>query len=244
MEKKEPAISIGLNDKPHLLALAKENPVKFREVVQTFTQLAEEAVENDWHTLPEAFGQGKVRLTFADMVKGILHGALDLPELNPEHYPVLKEEVHPLSMLAPRKNYLTGEMQYLNWRDWYKLDPDAPVNQETVATIIRKLLRYYKLVDIEALAWALNTNQIKTFEGLGERNVKLLPIYPALRYQQRVYGNLHSGKYYENVGYFDCGQWIDGNSNECPACQHLTIRHMPPYHVCDFCNAGFKEEDM
>ena len=121
---------------------------------------------------------------------GILRGSLDLKDINPDGYDAIKEEVHPLSMLMPRRDYLNGGIRRYEWRNHFRLPKNAPVNEDTIATIFRKLLRYYKYVNIDDLAYALVNNQIKTFEGLGERNIETLPFVPALRYQQAKFGNL------------------------------------------------------
>lgn len=244
-KEKERFLKIKLDGKPHLENLLKTDKKKAMEVIGTFVELMEEACDPEnaipWVELPERFSK---ELTFRDLIKGILHGALDLRDINPDAYDALKEEVHPLSMLSPRKNYLDGGYRYSNWRAHYRLPDDAPVNQETIAQIFRKLLRYYKYVDVEALAAALINKQVKTFEGLGERSVQTLPFMPALRYQQAHFGDLHVGKFFDDVGFFDCGTWVDGESNECPACQRESIEKLGKYRYCLDCNAGFVDEAL
>jgi hypothetical protein len=237
--------TIKTDGKPHLDALLKSDKKKAMEVIGTFVELMEEACNADnaiaWVDLPEKFSKD---LSFKELVKGILHGSLDLKDITPDAYDAVKEEVHPLSMLSPRKNYLDGGIRYSDWRQHYRLPADAGVNQETVAAIFRKLLRYYRYVNIDALAGALINKQVKTFEGLGERNVKTLPFIPALRYQQAHFGDLHVGKFFDSVGFLDCGTWVDGESRECPACQRKDILKLGKYHYCEACNAGYREESL
>lgn len=231
--------TIKTDDKPHLDRLLREDTEKAKEVIGTFVELMEEAVQNGWHELPQMFTPDG-SLSFRDLVKGILHGSLDLKGINPDVADVLREEVHPLSMLAPRRNYLDGGIRYIDWRKHYRLPPDAEINQETIATIFRRLLRYYRYVDVEALARALINRQVKTFEGLGERNVKVLPFIPALRYQQAKFGDLHVGKFYDDIGAFDCGPLPEDADENCPACKRPDLHAIGDYKVCMACNAGFQ----
>jgi len=230
--------TIKTDDKPHLDHLLRTDKKKGIEVIGTFVELMEEAVANGWHELPQLFSE---KLTFRDLVKGILHGSLDLPDIAPDTYDALKEEVHPLSKLSPRRNFLDGGMRLIEWRNYFRMPPDAEINQETIAQIFRKMLRYTKYVDIQKLAEAHINRQIKTYEGLGERNIQTLPFIPALRYQQAHFGDLHVGKYFDEVGFFNCGEWMGGDSKDCPACKRPDIHIVGQYRVCLACNAGFKE---
>lgn len=230
---------IKTDDKPNLDALLKADKKKALEVLSTFVELMEEAVREGWHELP---GQFSPDLSFKALVKGILHGSLDLRGINQDAYDVLKEEVHPLSMLAPRKNWLEGGVRYADWRKHFRLTPETEINQGTVEMIFRRLLRYYRYVDVEALAHALINRQVKTFEGLGERNVQNLPFMPALRYQQKHFGDLHVGKFFDNIGAFDCGILPQLEDSRCPACKSSAFEDTGEYRLCLSCNAGFKED--
>jgi hypothetical protein len=234
---------IKTDDKPRLEALMKSNPSKAKEVIGTFVSLIEESLDDSnaipWVDLPEKFGGG---LTFPQLIKGILHGALDLQNINPELYDVLKEELHPLSMLTPRKDAMSGATRYHDWRNHFRLSPGTLVNQDAIESIFRKLLRYYKYVNIDDLAGALMYNQIATFKGMGDASVQKLPFYPALRYQKEHMGELHVGKFFDSVGLLDCGEcsenWVH---NTCPACDHETIEDIGTHKMCLSCNAGFRK---
>lgn len=237
--------SIDTADKPHITDLMKSNPKLAKEVIETFVQCMEEAANPTngmaWADLPKKFSED---LSFKELILGILKGSLDLKDINPDAFDAIKEEVHPLSMLMLRRDYLNGGVRRYDWRSHFRLPKDARIDQETIANIFRKLLRYYKYVKVDDLAYALVNNQVKTFEGLGERNVELLPFIPSLRYQQAKFGDLHVGKFFDTVGALDCGMWVD--QDECPACQapandmYVTGK----YHICQNCNAGYKEENL
>jgi hypothetical protein len=234
---------INTADKPKLEALMKSNPAKAKEVIGTFVSLIEESLDESnaipWVDLPEKFGGG---LTFPQLIKGILHGALDLQNINPELYSVLKEEVHPLSMLTARKDALTGQTRYHDWRNHFRLEPGTKVDQEMIETIFRKLLRYYKYIDMDDLAGAIMYNQIATFKGVGDHNVKALPFYPALRYQKETLGELHVGRFIDSIGSLDCGNW-DSQYSGCPACQREEIKEVGKHVICLSCNAGFEKAE-
>lgn len=236
---------ITLKNKPRIKALLEKDKDKGMEVIGTFVSLIEEALDDSnaipWVDLPEKFGGG---LTFPQLIKGILHGALDLKDLNPKAYDVFKEEVHPLSMLMPRKDDMSGEIRYHDWRNHFKMPPNTPVNQDTIETIFRKLLRYYKYVKVDDLAGALMYNQIATFKGLGDHSVQVLPFYPALRYQKEKFGELHVGTFSADIGSLDCGKWMDGDGDKtCPACKTNELVKVAEFDlVCPSCNAGFEIE--
>jgi hypothetical protein len=230
--------TIHLTDKPAISKLLEENPKLGKEVIGLFVSLIEESAQKGWATLPGEFHKD---LSFSDLVRGILRGSLDLPDINPDAYDALKAEVHPLALLSPRKNYLDGGVKLYNWRNHFKLPEGTTVSEETVASIFRKLLRYGKYIKIEELAKALEANQLTTFRGLGERSVELLPMVPALRYQQRTKGDLAVGKFFDEIGFLDCGI-IPEDFKEfemCPACEHPSLTMLGHHAVCLNCNAGF-----
>jgi hypothetical protein len=236
---------INTADKPKLEALMKSDSAKAKEIIGTFVSLIEESLDDSnaipWVDLPEKFGGG---LTFPQLIKGILHGALDLQNINPDLYDVLKEELHPLSMLTPRKDAMSGATRYHDWRNHFRLSPGTPVNQDAIESIFRKLLRYYKYVNIDDLAGALMYNQIATFKGMGDASVQKLPFFPALRYQKETQGELHVGKFIDSIGALDCGyfdeEWDD---KTCPACKLETLKDLSIYSICLSCNAGFEHPD-
>lgn len=232
------SFTIKLDDKPNLSKALQENPQLAKQVIGTFVSLIEEAFDDSkgivWADLPQQLHES---LTFPDLIKGVLRGALDTKAMNPITFDALRVEVHPLSILSPRKNYIDGGMKYYDWRGHFGLPTDAPINSEVVEQIIRKLLRYSKVLDIQTLQQHLETNQIATYRGLGVEQVKKLPFYPALRFQSQKFGDLHVGKFYDEVGFFDCGT---NDKEHCPACSRFDLRQIGEYKVCLACNAGYK----
>lgn len=227
---------INLDDKPNLSQALSENPKLAKEIIATFVQLMEESFDESkgirWADLPKELHQD---LTFSDLVKGVLRGALDVKKFNPIVFDALRIELHPLSIMSPRKNYIDGGYKYHNWRQHFALSPSTEV-AEAVEQVVRKLLRYAKVIDIQTLSEHLTANQISTYRGLGEEQVRKLPFYPALRYQQRS-GDLHVGKFYDDVGFFDCGA---NDEDYCLACNRHDLYQVGKYKVCLACNAGFK----
>lgn len=235
------SFSIKLDDKPNLSKALQENPQLAKQVIATFVSLIEESFDKSkgitWAELPQNLHQD---LTFPDLIKGVLRGALDTKSMNPDTFDALGVEVHPLSILSPRKNYIDGGVKYYDWRGHFGLNPETTVGSESVEQIIRKLLRYSKVLDVETLQQHLEVNQIATYRGLGLEQVKKLPFYPALRYQQEKFGDLHVGKFYDDVGFFDCGT---SDKDFCVACSRFDLRQVDDYKVCLACNAGYKSKE-
>jgi hypothetical protein len=227
-------MKINTANYPYLEQLMQKSPDKARELMSTFIQLMDEAAKEGWHELPEMFSRD---LTFADLVKGVLHGSLDLPKINPDAYDALKEEVHPLSMLSPRRDYLNGGLRHYNWRGHFRLPSSAKVNQETIETIFRRLLRYYKYVRIDELGKALSANQVVAYKDINQ--AELLPFYPALRYQKGLLGELNVGIFMDDYGIFECGT-IKEDVSTCPACEIGELESInSEVKFCERCNAGY-----
>lgn len=234
--------SIDTTDKPHLERAMKENPKLAQEVIGTFVSLMEESFDGSkglpWTKIPAELHRD---LTFNDLIHGILRGSLDLRAMNPDAFDALKIEVHPLSMLSPRKNWIDGSMRRYNWRGHFKMPEEAEITEETISNIFRKLLRYAKYIKVDDLYKAMEANQLTTFRGLGERSVALLPMVPALRYQKARFGDLHVGKFYDDIGFLDCGD-LGEPKTHCPACTHPDLTVLGEYTGCLNCNAGFRKE--
>ena len=231
--------SINLDDKPLLAKALKEDRALAIEVIGTFTALMEEALEKNWHKLPKEFHRD---LKFGDIIRGVLRGSLDLKDINPDAFDTLDIEVHPLAMLSPRKNYLEGGLRYYAWREHFQLPEGTVVSEETIAEIFRKMLRYTKYVKIKQLAQALESNQLATFRGIGDRNVELLPMMPAIRYQKEKFGDLYAGKLLDDNGFLDGGEVVD--VSHCPACKRTPLTVIGSYHCCYACNLGVKEKEL
>lgn len=235
---------ITTEDKPHLRKAMAEEPEMAKEVISTFAALMDEAFNPDkgvrWADLPKEFFDG---LTFRQLIRGVLRGALDVKQINPEAYDVLKAEVHPLSILKPRRNMLDDGIRYTDWRKHFGLDSKAQVNEETIARIIQNILRHSRYVRIDQLREALEYNQVATFRGLGEQQVEKLPFYPALRHQRINFGDLHVGKFFEDNGFLDCGT-IAKTAEVCTACRRPDLYRIDDRYIgCLACNAGYVAVD-
>lgn len=238
------SFNIKLGDKPHLSKALQETPQAAKEVIQAFVGLMEEAFDPvkgiTWADLGKKLHPS---LSFGQLVRGVLRGALDVKEINPEAYDVFFEEVHPLSMLSNRPDPLGGT-RYANWRKHFALPEATEINEDTVSQIIRKVLRYSRYLDVPTLYKYLDANQIVAYRGLGEENVRKLPFYPALIYQQKNMGALHVGTFLDDIGFFDCGA-ISIDEQACPACGHLdTLHQYGKYTGCASCNAGYEVAEL
>lgn len=232
-------MSISFDDKPNLTRALGENRALATEVIKTFISLMEESFDDTkgvmWADLPKQLHKD---LTFKDMVRGVVKGALDLKGINPDAFETLKAGVHPLSLLQSRKNMLDGGMIYSKWRQHFAMPEDSPIDEDSIAAIIQKLLRYSKYVKVADLQRALESNQLAVHRGIGHEQVAKLPFVPALRYQQREFGDLRAGKFYDEIGFFDCGELVTAEE-DCPACSH-SLTELGKYRVCLACNAGYE----
>jgi hypothetical protein len=232
---------IRIDDKPNLKKMFERDPQRAKEIIATFVQLMDESCDESkgiaWSELPS---QLSPELTFGELIRGVLRGALDVREINPDAFDVLKIEAHALSMLSPRRNYIDGGVKYYEWREHFKLKGDESVNADTIAKIIRKLLRYAKYIDVQTLQNHLEANQIATYRGLGDEQIKKLPFYPALRYQRATFGDLHVGKFYDEIGFFDCGS---NHEDYCLSCSRYDLQRIGKYKACLSCNAGYIENE-
>lgn len=233
--------SIDLEDKPFLSRLMKEDKQAFKDVVGTFVSLMEVAAEKKWHKLPDNIHSS---IHFNDLVTGVLSAVMTTREIDPKAYSALEEDLHPLALLSDkRKDLITGDIEYFNWRNHFTLDT-KDVSKETIEAIIRKMLYLVRWFDIDTISKSLMANQFPIMDT-NSKEIAKLPFQPALNYQKNELGELHVGKFLHDVGAFNCGE-IDLNQVTCPACNvgELLITNEGKNQVCPRCNAGFtiKEE--
>jgi hypothetical protein len=228
---------IELDDKPALLQLSKKDKAAFKEVVGTFVQLMEIAAEKEWHTLPEHI---HTSLSFQDIVSGVLNAVMSTREIDQSAYATLETDLHPLALLSDkRKNLINGEREEYDWKSHFALD-SKDVSRETIEKIIRKMLYLVRWFDIESVSKSLLTNQ---FPVVDDKDIRKLPFQPALMYQKNHLGDLYIGKFFHDIGAFNCGEVED--DHDCPACHVGELQFIEVnYKVCPRCNAGFtiKEE--
>lgn len=223
---------IKLDDKPHLTKLKETDVEAFKTIVGTFVRLMETAAEKKWYDLPKAIHSS---LSFEDIVTAILNGTMTTQELNPEAYAVFENDLHPLALLSDqRKNIITGEQGYTDWRTHFALDSDT-ISRETVERIIRKILYLVRWFDVERISEQLLASQ---FPVIDEKDIQKLPFQPALKYQKEL-GELHVGKFFHDVGAFNCGE-VDKDVDNCLACKVGELKPIHNYKVCPRCNAGFQ----
>lgn len=232
-------LKINLDDKPHLKAAMLGDKEKAKEVITVFVECMEEAFNHidkgiQWADLPESLNP---TLTFRDLIFGVLKGALDVKDINPRSFDAIGIEVHPLSMMTPRADFITGDVKQRNWRTHFRLPKDTRADQESIAKIIRTLLRYGKYVSIKQLAEAIDTKQEMTFRGIGTRVMELLPMRPAIEYQRDKFGELWVGKFDLETGGLDCG--YHDETDVCPACKKKDILQVESNMLCLICNASY-----
>lgn len=248
MSEKKDKISIGIAGKrPHLHA-ALNNAETTKETLQLiglFMDLADEALDPEkgirWVDLPGKFHKD---LTFPDLLRGIIKGCLDVREINEENFDTLGADLHPLAMFTHKEITSSGgvKVNYNKWREHFQME--GKPNEESITMIIRNLMRYGRYVNFKLIFDNLKTDwQVNSlYRGLGAEHVKRLPFYPALKYQEKLYGELGGvGKMFDEIGSFDCGDLSNYEGDEtCPACKVGRLWNIVGFHVCDMCNAGFK----
>jgi hypothetical protein len=90
----------------------------------------------------------------------------------------------------------SGEEAYFDWRRWYRMTRQDSITAETIAKVIGNIMKYARFLDFDKLSEALESNQLICFKAMADEQVKLLPYYPALRYQRETFGEFRSRKIY------------------------------------------------
>lgn len=224
---------INLDDKPYLSKLKEENVQAFKDIVGTFVRLMETAAAKKWYQLPEAIHSS---LSFEDIVTGVLNAVMTTEEIEPAAYAALERDLHPLALLSDkRKDIVTGEQVEYDWRKHFALDSNE-VSRETVEKIIRKILYLVRWFDVESVSKQLLTRE---FPVVDTKDIQKLPFQPALMHQKNHLSELHVGKFFHELGAFNCGE-IDKEVETCPACKIGKLEEIKGIKVCPRCNAGFK----
>jgi hypothetical protein len=233
---------IDLETKPALSKLMKEDTDSFREIVGSFVNLMELAAKHKWHELPQYI---HTSLSFKEIVTGVLNAVMTTKEIEPDAYVTLEQDLHPLSLLSDkRKNFISGERENYDWMNHFALDSNE-ISQQTLEKIIRKMLYLVRWFDIEEVSKALIARE---FPINDPKDMAKLPFQPALTYQREHMGELYVGKFFHDIGAFNCGTIVAafqcGNIIEgeilCPACGVGELEDIKNYHICTRCNAGFE----
>lgn len=222
------------DSKPHLKKAMQENPALAKEVIATFVGMMEHAFEYGWAELPKQFHP---KLTFSGMIHDILHGVLDLKDIDPEYYDDLGVAVHPFglfSMPIPDMSKTAG-IKYYDWQrhfDWEQ--GDLP----PIQSILRKLMYYARYIEIDKLGEALFHDHKHSY--VVERDPSsLIAIQPALRYQKEHLGERSVGKLMDKYGVLDCGK-LTIETNRCPACSLGELVELSDdTWACERCGAGY-----
>lgn len=237
------SFKINLTDKPNLSKALLENPALVKEVIGTFVALAEESFDEEkgytWAELPKLLHKN---LSFTDLIRGILRGALDVKDMDRDMFDTFKQEVHPLSILSARPSeYDPKKLKATNWRVHFKVDKAEQIGEDVIAEIVRNMFAYTRWIPLSDWYQAYNTNAITAYRGKGEITVQSLPFIPALDYQQRIFGSLSVGKRLVDTALFDCGT-IDHEPENCPVCKFPKESHFKYQDLigCYNCNAGFR----
>lgn len=230
---------INIDTKPALKALMNDNVNAFRETVGTFVELMEIAAANKWYELPE---QIHTSLSFKDVVTGVLNAIMTTSEIEPLAYITLESDLHPLALLSDkRKDIITGEPEQYDWKSHFSLDTNE-VSQATLEKIIRKMLYLVRWFDINEVSKALITRE---FPINDPKDMAKLPFQPALVYQKEKMGELYVGKFFHDIGAFNCGELGELNIDydNCPSCKIGKLEHIDNHVICPRCNAGFEVID-
>lgn len=226
---------INLDTKPALRSLINDDVDVFREIVGTFVNLMEVAAEKKWYELPE---QIHTSLSFKEVVNGVLNAVMTTKEIEPKAYVTLESDLHPLALLSDkRKDVISGEPESYDWKSHFSLGSNE-ISQETLEKIIRKMLYLVRWFDINEVSKALISRE---FPINDPEDMAKLPFQPALVYQKEHMGELYIGKFFHDIGAFNCGGLLDEFSNTCPSCKIGELVQIQNYKVCPRCNAGFEE---
>lgn len=240
-------LQFSIEDKQNLRNLIRKDPDRARRFLRMWIDAADDLIGlNIMPSLIEETAE-QVGINPSEVIAGVLSGCLNEQFINENMAPILKKELLPIGILTIKDTLQSGEEAYFDWRRWYHLEKRATINAETIARIIGNIMKYARFLDFDKLSEALETNQLICFKGLGEEQIKLLPYYPALRYQNEHLGEFKVGTFMpeRNAGFFNCGT-IDHAETHCPACgrRDLTKSKDEVHVYCRACNAGYKPKGV
>lgn len=224
---------IDLTNKPSLYELQTTDKQAFMKIIGTFVSLMEVAAKDEWYKLPETI---HTSLSFEDIVVGVLNAVMNTEAIEPTAYATLEQDLHPLGLLSDqRNNLITGEREVYDWRSHFVMK-GSRVNRDTLEKIIRKLLYLVRWIDIETVSKTLLTRE---FQDIHNQDIGALAFQPALMYQKEHLGELFVGKFFHDIGAFDCGKITYEQRKICPACNIGELQDIHDHRVCPRCNAGF-----
>ena len=235
-------LQFNIENKQHLRNLIRKNPEQARAFLRMWVDAADNLIGTG--ILPGLIDETaqQVGIDPSDILAGIISGCLNEQFINEQIAPILGKELLPIGILTLKDTAPNGEELYFNWRKWYHLEKRATINADTISRIIGNIMKYARFLDFDKLSEALESNQLIAFKALENEQVKLLPFYPALRYQKDLFGEFSAGRFMteRNAGFFDCG-FIEPSETHCPACGRRDLQKTKDNkHVyCRACNAGY-----
>lgn len=240
-------LSFEIHDKPNMRFMIRKDPETFRQFMRSWLDIAETmfGIGFPMEIINETSDQ--IGIPPSELIGGIIAGCLNEQFINEKIAPILGKELLPVALLTLKGQMLSGEDAYFDWRRWYRMSRHDKVNADTIAKVIGNIMKYARFLDFDKLSEALESNQLIAFKALADEQVKLLPYYPALRYQKEMFGEFHTGKFMpeRNAGFFDCGT-IEPDETYCPACgrRDLTKSKDEVHVYCRACNAGYKPKGV
>lgn len=236
-------LQFPIDDKEHLRSLIRKNPENARKFLRGWIEAADALI--GLGMLPSLIDDTaeQTGLKPSDIIAGVLAGCLNEQFVNEQLAPILHKELLPIALLTMKDITLEGEERYVDWRKWYKLDKKSAVNADTIARSIGGIMKYARFLDFSKLSEALESNQLIVFKSLAMEQAKLLPFYPALRYQKELFGEFQVGTFFTDrkAGFFNCGE-MESNEQECHACGRADLKKTKDgkYIYCRACNAGYQ----
>lgn len=225
-----PTIKLKVDEtKPHLMKAMAADPQKAMEVIQTMVQMMDDAFKEGWADLPKQFHPD---LTFKGMIHDILHGVLDLKDIDPKYYADLGVLVHPFGLFSYKPfGDGTNYYDYQRHFDWQK--GDLP----PIQSILRKMLYYARWLEIDKLHDAMRRKDMDLY--LVDRDPSpVIASHPAIKYQAEVLGQRFAGRLNDKFGVLDCGDLPEG-AERCPACVVGRFVDLPGMKACLRCGGGF-----
>ena len=236
-------IQFPIDDKQHLRDLMRRNPEQARKFMRLWLDIGDKLI--GLGTPPALIEETAEQLgiTPTDIVAGVLAGCLNEQFINEQIAPILGKELLPIGILTLKDVTLEGEERYMDWRRWFQLEKRSTINADTIAIVIGNIMKYARFLDFNKLSEALESNQLITFKALPMEQAKLLPYYPALKYQKETLGEFKVGTFFNDrkAGFFNCGE-ADPTMQECEACGRSDLKRTKDgrYIYCRACNAGYK----
>lgn len=236
-------LQFQVDNYPSILSLIKKQPQEAKRFLRLWLDSADYLLEVGMApTLIDDTAQ-QLQLDPAHIIAGIIAGCLNEQFINENMAPIIGKELLPIAILTLKDITPDGQERYADWRNYFQLDKRDKLNADTIANVIGNIMKFARFLDFDKLTEALESNQLIIFKSLAMEQAKLLPYYPALRYQKELLGEFKVGTFFSDrkAGFFNCGE-IDKHAQECEACGRSDLKQTRDgkYIYCRACNAGYK----